>query len=117
MIKKNQCVLLGVMLLSACSAIPLDPGAEGVRIVTTDQIGCDLQLGCSYLGEVGGDQGNSWAGAWTSDAERETDARNALKNAAAKLGADTVQVLRSRAGGAEQAGMTNTGIAYRCKKK
>ncbi|WNV05183.1 DUF4156 domain-containing protein [Candidatus Methylospira mobilis] len=125
MIIRNRCVLLSAMLLSACSSTPLAPVAESVikpdsvRIVPIDRAGCDYQVGCDYLGEVTGERGSSWVW-WTGDAEREADARNEMKAAAAKLGADTIQVVRPRAGqaaGAEQADGIYTGIAYRCKKK
>ena len=115
--KKNLHVLVGMVLLSACSAIPVDPAAQRIRIVTSDPSGCD------YLGEVTGNQGDFFTGDWTSNANLETGARNAMKNEAAKLGADTVQMLATRggltAGGGsmQQTNVTYTGMAYKCMKK
>jgi hypothetical protein len=117
--KKDRYVLIGAMLLSACSEaptnpseVPTKPGAESVRLVPADRAGCDYQVGCSYLGEVSGDKANSWW--WSSDAEREADARTAMKEAAARLGADTVQVSKSYT---SQSDVVYTGLAYRCRKK
>jgi hypothetical protein len=113
---KNLYVLLGAMLLSACSAVPLDPSAQRIRIVTSDPSGCE------YLGEVTGNQGDFFTGDWTSNANLETGARNVMKNEAAKLGADTVQMLATRGGltasggSMQQTNVTYTGMAYRCKK-
>jgi len=124
MIIIKRCALMSAMLLTACSSTPSAPVVESVkpdsvRIVPIDRAGCDYQVGCDYLGEVTGERGSSWAW-WTSDAELEADARNEMKIAAARLGADTIQVVRPRAGqtgGAERADAIYTGIAYRCKKK
>jgi hypothetical protein len=115
--KKNLYVLMSAILLPACSAIPLNPSAQHIRIVTSDPSGCE------YLGEVTGNQGDFFTGDWTSNANLETGARNAMKNEAAKLGADTVQMLATRggltAGGGsmQQTNVTYTGMAYRCNKK
>jgi hypothetical protein len=108
--------------LAACSAVPLDPHAQRIRIVTADPVGCE------YLGEVTGNQGNSFTGGFTSNANLETGARNDMKNQALQMGANTIHLLTTRAGqtgsmaiaqgsgggGSEQTNVTYVGAAYRC---
>nr|MBI3613416.1 DUF4156 domain-containing protein [Nitrospirota bacterium] len=115
-------VLMGVGLLAGCAAVQLNPGSAQVRITTNEP------QGCKYLGEVTGNQGNFFTGGFTSNANLETGARNEMKNEAAKLGANTVQMLTNRAGqtgsmslaggtgggSTEQTNVTYTGIAYKC---
>ncbi|MEY4684771.1 MAG: hypothetical protein RLZ25_1230 [Pseudomonadota bacterium] len=112
-----------VCLLIGCSANPLMSGAEKVRIVTSDPQGCE------YLGEATGNQGNFFTGGWTSNANLETGARNELKNAALKMGGNTVLILTSRAGvtgnysvsngygggSSQETNVTYSGTVYRCK--
>ena len=106
-----------------CSANPLNPAAQKVRIVTTEPTGCE------YLGEVTGNQGNFFTGGWTSNADLETGARNDLKNQAAQLGGNTILLLTTRAGqtgsfgvnngsgggSSAQTNVTYVGTVYRCK--
>lgn len=84
--------LLSTCVLAGCAATPLNPEAQMVRIVTTQP------SGCKYLGEVTGNQGDFFTGEFTSNANLETGARNSMKNEAAKLGANTVQLISNRAG-------------------
>lgn len=112
-------------VLAGCAAAPLMPEAHQVRIVTNEP------AGCKYLGEVTGNQGNFFTGGFTSNANLETGARNEMKNEAAKLGANVVQMLTNRAGqtgsmslsggtgggSTEQTNVTYTGIAYKCPEK
>jgi hypothetical protein len=110
--------ILCVVALLGCAAVDLESGAHQVRIVTTEPQGCD------YLGEVTGSQGDFFTGAFTSNANLETGARNDMKNRAYKLGANTVQLLTNRAGqtgsmgqgsgSMEQTNVTYTGVAYKC---
>ena len=115
-------LLFCLFVLAACSANPLIPGAERVRIVTTDPKGCE------YLGEATGNQGNFFTGGWTSNANLETGARNELKNVAHRMGGNTLLILSSRAGvtgsfnvsngygggSSEQTNVTYSGAVYRC---
>lgn len=111
-------VMFCIGLLTGCAAMDLESGAQQVRIVTNDP------LGCEYLGEVTGSQGNFFTGAYTSNANLETGARNDMKNQAHKIGANTVQMLTNRAGqtgalgegsgGMQQTNVTYTGVAYKC---
>ena len=105
-------------VIAACSAVNLESGAQPVRVVTNEPQGCE------YLGEVTGSQGDFFTGAFTSNANLETGARNDMKNQASKLGANTVQLLTNRAGqtgsmgqgsgSMEQTNVTYTGAAYKC---
>lgn len=108
--------------LAGCAATPLNPEARMVRIVTSEP------AGCKYLGEVTGNQGDFFTGEFTSNANLETGARNSMKNEAAKLGANTVQLISNRAGqtgsfslsqgtgggSSEQTNVTYVGVAYKC---
>ena len=67
--------------------VGLESGSQQIRIVTNEPQGCD------YIGEVTGSQGNFLTGAFTSNANLETGARNDMKNQANKIGANTVQLL------------------------
>jgi Domain of unknown function (DUF4156) len=114
--------LNALVLVAGCSPVPLSPEARQVRIVTSDP------SGCQYLGEVTGNQGNSFTGGFTSNADLETGARNDMKNQALRLGANTIQLLSTRAGqtgnmsmakgsgggSVEQTNVTYVGGAYRC---
>ena len=112
------CAIISAAALAGCAASHLESGAQQVRIVTTEPQGCE------YLGEVTGSQGDFFTGAFTSNADLETGARNDMKNQAAKLGANTVQMLTNRAGqtgsmgqgsgSMEQTNVTYTGVAYKC---
>lgn len=114
--------VLLMALNAACSPVPLSAAARQVRIVTAEP------SGCKYLGEVTGNQGNSFTGGFTSNADLETGARNDMKNQAAQVGANTVQLLTTRAGqtgnfgvsqgsgggSIEETNVTYVGVAYSC---
>ena len=119
---RSWTLILFISALIGCAANPLLPGAEKVRIVTSDPKGCE------YLGEATGNQGNFFTGAWTSNENLETGARNALKNSAFQLGGNTVLIISSRAGvtasfnvsngygggSSEQTNVTYSAAVYRC---
>jgi hypothetical protein len=114
--------VLCAVWLGGCAATPLNPEAQMVRVVTNEP------AGCKYLGEVTGNQGDFFTGGFTSNANLETGARNSMKNEAAKLGANTVQLISNRAGqtgsfslssgtgggSSEQTNVTYVGVAYKC---
>ena len=110
--------IICIAAIAGCSAVKLESGAQSVRVVTNEPQGCE------YLGEVTGSQGDFFTGAFTSNADLETGARNDMKNQASKLGANTVQLLTNRAGqtgsmgqgsgSMEQTNVTYTGAAYKC---
>lgn len=125
MTKRSVPWLVVAFGLAACAAVPLDPRAQRIRIVTADPVGCE------YLGEVTGNQGNSFTGGFTSNANLETGARNDMKNGALQLGANTIHLLTTRAGqtgsmalaqgsgggSSEQTNVTYVGAAYRCPEQ
>lgn len=116
-------VALLLLMMAGCAANPLNPQAQKVRLVTSDPKDCE------YLGEVTGNQGNFFTGGWTSNANLETGARNDLKNQAAQMGGNTIQLLTTRAGqtgslgvangsgggSSEQTNVTYVGAVYRCR--
>ncbi|MES2614226.1 MAG: DUF4156 domain-containing protein [Bdellovibrionota bacterium] len=105
-------------LLFGCSSTSLDPGAESVRIMQSEP------KGCKYLGEVTGNQGNSFTGSWTSNSNLETGARNDMKNKANAMHGNVIVMLTNRAGvtgsmnngsgGSEQTNVTYTGTVFDC---
>jgi hypothetical protein len=110
---------LALLLLTGCTAIPLKPGAELVRVTHEEPKG-----GCKFLGDVTGSQGNSYTGQYTTNANLETGARNDLKNKAAALGGNLVVLITERPGltgnfGLEggtvhQTSVVLTGSVYHC---
>ena len=114
-------VLLSFLILSlvGCAATPLVSGSHIVRITNTEP-----GKECKFLGDVTGNQGDLLTGAWTSNKNLETGARNDLKNKAFALGGNLVVILTQRAGstgstwdgtgGSNQTNVTLSGNVYRC---
>jgi hypothetical protein len=109
--------LLASALLAGCAATPLHPGAQMVRVTNTEP-GSE----CQFLGDITGNQGNSFTGPFITNENLETGARNDLKNKAAALGGNLVVLLTQRAGqtggigqgSGEQTNVTLSGNVYRC---
>lgn len=120
-----------VLLVSGCSSIVLQPGAN--KIIASPN---KPPKGCKYLGQVVGNQGNFFTGGFTSNRNLEAGAMNDLKNQANKLGANYIQMITSRAGitgsmggssfnsqngymsgSSQQTNVTNLGNAYDCPPK
>lgn len=111
--------VLLTLLMTACSSIPIDPYAK--HVISSPN---PPPKGCKYVGQVVGNQGNFFTGAWTSNKNLEVGAMNDLKNQASKMGANYVQLITSRAGvtgsgngyggSMEQTNVTNLGNAYSC---
>ncbi len=107
-----------VFLFFSCSSTKLVEGAEKVRIMQTEP------KGCTYLGEVTGNQGNSFTGGLTSNSNLETGARNDMKNKAFEMHGNVIVMLTNRAGvtgsvsggsgGSEQTNVTYTGTVFNC---
>jgi hypothetical protein len=123
--KKLSSALVAVaFLMSGCSSIPLEPQATSV-IASPNP----APKGCHYKGQVVGNQGNFFTGAYTSNRNLEEGAMNDLKNQASKMGANYIQLVTTRAGvtgsvsgsengfggGSSQTNVTNLGNAYSCK--
>jgi hypothetical protein len=108
-----------IVLLSACSPISVHRNAALVRVTNNEPVGCQ------FLGDITGSQGNFFTGSYTSNANLETGARNDLKNKAAAMGGNVVYILTQRAGqtasyghgsgGSEQTNVTLSGNVYRCQ--
>jgi hypothetical protein len=111
-LKKN--LLLVSVLLSACAANPLVPGAEKVDVVTAFK---EVKK-CSYIADVSGSQGNRFSGTFTTNENLLVGARNAIKNAAYQHGANTVLIQQQQYSQHELSGgtanATLVGKAYRC---
>ena len=99
----------------------MTPGSERVKITNTEP-----GKECKFLGDITGSQGDFFTGAYTSNANLETGARNDLKNKAAAMGGNVVAVLTQRAGqtgnastfggSMSQTNVTLAGNVYRCQE-
>ncbi|NQZ22992.1 MAG: DUF4156 domain-containing protein [Colwellia sp.] len=119
---KNFLIILFVITISACSAVPIQQAANKIRL-THNEPGKE----CTFLGDITGNQGDFFTGPFTSNADLETGARNDLKNKAMQLGGDTIYLLTQRAGqtghydsgfggGSQQTNVTLSGNVYKCIK-
>lgn len=118
------------LLINACASIQVAP--EATRIISSPN---PAPHGCKYLGQVVGNQGNFFTGAYTSNRNLEEGAMNDMRNKAAKLGANYIQLVTNRAGvtgsmsgsfdknssfisgSSQQTNVTNLGNAYLCTPK
>lgn len=110
-----------IVAISSCSVVPakkMVPGANENVIVSTKQP--DLSK-CKFLGQISGNQGNLVSGLFTSNANLEIGAINALKNEAFKMGGNYVEIIVNNAGasGASvlsnfQTNVDNVGNTYKC---
>ncbi len=109
-----------VASLSACSSIPLESGANLIRLTHNEPT-----KECQFLGDVTGNQGDFLTGEFTSNEDLETGARNDLKNKAHKMGGNVIYILTQRAGqtgsydsefggGISQTNVTLSGNVYKC---
>ncbi len=123
MIKKISlacCTIATGLSLAACASISANPNAAKVIISPNKP-----PHACRYVGQVVGNQGNLFTGIWTSNKNLEQGAMNDLKNKAARLGGNYVQMITNRAGmssgsfegGLAQTNVTETGNVYRCPRK
>lgn len=101
--------------LGSCASIALKPHAHRVIASKTP-----APKGCKYIGSVVGSQGGLLVGAYTSNKNLAEGSMNDLKNKAADIGANYVQIEADRAGFTHSEGsggqtdVTVTGNAYRC---
>lgn len=126
-------VALGlVSAFLACAAIPLHPNAH--RVIATKS---PAPKGCKFLGAIVGSQGDFLSGGFTSNKNMAEGAMNDLRNKAAQMNANYVQLETDRAGvtgsysssfsgsawgfsgggygGSQQTDVTLTGNAYYCE--
>lgn len=117
-----------VVALTGCAPIqPIVPGAQQVIVSPNPP-----PKGCKYLGAVVGNQGNFFTGGFTSNSNLEEGSLNAVRNKAATLGANYVQMVTNRAGvtgsvssdqygyisgGSQETNVVATGNAYKCPAK
>ena len=111
------------IVLAGCAATPIEPHA--MRIVASPN---PAPKSCKYVGQVVGNQGNFFTGNYTSNRNLEEGAMNDMKNKAAKLGANYIQLITNRAGNTgsvsgsngiisghmAETNVTNMGNAYNC---
>src|SRR3990167_10296670 len=81
------------ILIGGCAAIPVNQQAS--RIIASPN---PAPKNCKYLGQVVGNQGNFFTGGFTSNRNLEEGAMNDMKNQAAHLGANYIQLITNRAG-------------------
>ncbi len=122
MIKKislASCTIAVGLSLAACASISAT--SNGSKVIISPN---KPPHGCRYVGQVTGNQGNLFTGVWTSNKNLEQGAMNDLKNKAARLGGNYVQMITNRAGssgsfkvGLAQTNVTETGNVYRCPPK
>ena len=111
-----------IILVSGCSAIQVNNAGQKVYVTNNSSD----PKGCTYLGQVVGHQGNYVSGAWTSNADLDAGSLNDLRNNAAELGANYVQIISNRAGQSAGGSFNNMdfsqttsnviGNAFKCPK-
>jgi len=108
----------GSALLAGCLAKSLSSG--GAQVITVSR----APHGCERLGDVEGRSGGWIRGDVTSRQDLELGARNTLRNDAAKLGADTVQIVHREgvttqtfAGTGDVNQVRYSGVAWRCGRR
>lgn len=111
-------LLLG--MLSACASTTLKQEATLVRLTHAEPSSEE----CQFLGDITGNQGDFFRGAFTSNENLETGARHDLKNKAHAMGGNVVYLLTQRAGqsgsldehggSTQQTNVTLSGNVYRC---
>ena len=105
-------LLVVASVMAACAATQLRPEAQ--RVIASRN---PPPQGCKFLGSVVGSQGGFWTGGLTSNQNLAEGSMNDLRNRAAAIGANYVQIEDSRAGSAGEAGKTDVtwnGNAYSC---
>lgn len=109
-------ILLMLVLLTGCTALPLRPEANSVMIVTDKP---DMTK-CKYLGETIGSEGNWATGDYTSNKDLMIGARNDIRNQAYDMGGNTVHMQHVNSAQAwGSLGTTNisiAGIVYKCSE-
>ena len=108
-----------VVLLAGCAAKTVAPQSTHV-LVTPNK----APSNCRFIGMIQGDQGNWFTGPWTPNKNLEQGAMNDLRNKAAALGANYVELVTNRASGTgsafegsgsmQQTGVITMGNAYSC---
>jgi hypothetical protein len=108
----NKLILTSlVILLTACAAKPILPGAEKVMLSNEKP---DSE--CEFIAEVSGGQGNWWTDDITSSKNVAKGSRNDLRNEALKIGANYVYIQQTSGSQTYLGGSTMAliGNAYKC---
>ena len=80
-------IITSLAFLTGCAAKQASPGAD--KVFVSEEL---PPVGCHFVGEVQGGQGNFWTSDFTSDRNLLTGARNEMRNQALSLGANYVMV-------------------------
>lgn len=110
------CLLLAAVAFGGCATASLSRAGESVVAAHAAPTG-----DCQVLGTVIGEGGGSFGGGWISNKDLVEYAMNDVRNTAAELGANYVQIAPAALGVAGGDGGTTTttatvtGTAYRCK--
>ncbi len=83
---KAGAAFASAIVLTGCATAPATPQGAAVELVT------QRPANCKFLGEVTGSHGNVFSGDFITDEKLIQGARNDLRNKAAALGANVVQV-------------------------
>lgn len=83
---KTAVAFASAIVLAGCAATTATPQGASVEITT------ERPNNCRAVGEVVGSQGNVFSGDFTSDEKLMQGARNDLRNKAAAMGANVVQI-------------------------
>jgi hypothetical protein len=122
--KKLFAMVASAAFISGCASIELDTTAA--KVIASPN---PAPKSCKYLGQAVGNQGNFFTGGFTSNKNLEAGSMNDLRNQAAKLGGNYIQMIVNRAGvtgsynsangngggSSEQTNVTNLGNVYKCK--
>lgn len=103
----KTCLLLVIMLCSACVNVILSPEGEVVRLTSNPEV----VRGCKYIGQVQGT--DHWNGGRSGQGAAEENAMREIRNNAAEMGANTVHLLTITTG---TSGSAVRGEAYKCVK-
>jgi hypothetical protein len=108
----NKLILTSLaILLTACAAKPVLPGAEKVML-SNEKPASE----CEFVAEVSGGQGNWWTDDITSSENVAKGSRNDLRNEAFKIGATYVYIQQTSGSQTYLGGSTMAiiGNAYKC---
>jgi hypothetical protein len=118
--------LFAIVGLVGCSAIPLNPNAQ--RVIASKS---PAPKGCKFVASLVGSQGGALTGGFTANKTMAEGSMNDLRNQAANMNANYVQIEAERAGvtgsfsvseygasgSSQQTDVTMNGNAYYCDPK
>ncbi|MED7818583.1 MULTISPECIES: DUF4156 domain-containing protein [unclassified Francisella] len=121
--KKILTVPIGIVFLASCSSVQLSPVASKVQISRAAPA-----KNCKFVNTVTATQGNFFTGSFTSNNNLQEGAYNKVRNEAAEMGGNYIQLISSQAGNtgggnsfdgnfdysSQQTNYTVTGSVYNC---